>query len=275
MRKTTKSIGLVLFIVICLLLPGITRALEIDEDLKIESDRLSKLEQNRVKRVIDGDTVVLRDDRHLRFIGIDTPETNHRHQEVEYYGKRATDYTRKHLAHKTIYLEYDVETRDQYGRTLAYVFLENGTFFNALLVQDGYARLLTISPNVKYADLFVELVTEAREQGRGLWQQQEDLPVISWKQADNHLGERAIVTGRVVATHDSGKAVFLNFAENYHETFTGVIFSEDKFKFEVEPATYYKNKQVKITGDIKEYKGAPEIIIRGPSQIEIVENQED
>ncbi len=52
---------------------------------------------------------------------------------------------------------------------MAYVYLEDGTFVNAELVRQGYAQLLTIPPNVKHADLFVQLQKEAREAGRGLW----------------------------------------------------------------------------------------------------------
>jgi micrococcal nuclease len=63
----------------------------------------------------------------------------------------------------------DVEARDKYGRFLAYVYLPDGTMFNALLVKEGYAQIMTIPPNVKYQDLFLKLQREAREQGKELW----------------------------------------------------------------------------------------------------------
>jgi len=59
---------------------------------------------------------------------------------------------------------------DRFGRLLAYVFrADDGTFVNAALVREGYARTLTVPPNVRYADRFAKLQTEARERGRGLW----------------------------------------------------------------------------------------------------------
>jgi micrococcal nuclease len=73
---------------------------------------------------------------------------------------------------KLVRLEYDIDRFDQYKRTLAYVYLEDGTFVNADLVKNGYAMVMTVPPNVKYADEFVKLQREAREKGRGLWNEQ-------------------------------------------------------------------------------------------------------
>ncbi len=70
---------------------------------------------------------------------------------------------------KTVRLEFDVEQRDRYGRLLAYVYLEDGTFVNAWLVENGYAMVITVPPNVKYQELFLKLQREARETRRGLW----------------------------------------------------------------------------------------------------------
>jgi micrococcal nuclease len=66
-------------------------------------------------------------------------------------------------------LEFDVERYDKYGRLLAYVYLKDGTFVNAKIVEKGYASLMTIQPNVKYADTFLRLYQEARENRLGLW----------------------------------------------------------------------------------------------------------
>ena len=75
------------------------------------------------------------------------------------------------LIGKSVRLEYDLNRIDQYGRTLAYVYLKDGTFVNAELVKNGFAMTLTIPPNVKFADEFVKLQEEARENNRGLWKE--------------------------------------------------------------------------------------------------------
>jgi len=122
-----------------------------------------------VKRVIDGDTILLWNGERVRYIGIDTPELHHRSKPVEYLAKEAKEFNERLVGAKTVRLEFDVERRDKYGRLLAYIYLEDGTFVNAELIKEGYAQLLTIPPNVKHVNTFIRLQREARENNRGLW----------------------------------------------------------------------------------------------------------
>lgn len=125
-----------------------------------------------VVRVVDGDTIVCDvdgDEIKVRLIGIDTPETVHPEKEVEFYGEEASAYTTEILDGQAVYLEYDVETTDRYGRDLAYVWLKDGTLFNDQLVLEGYATVYTFPPNVKYVDRFTESARLARERGAGLY----------------------------------------------------------------------------------------------------------
>lgn len=128
----------------------------------------------KVNRVVDGDTIILDIDgtnERVRLIGIDAPESVHPDAErnVE-YGKISSAYTTSMLDEHDVYIELDVEERDQYGRLLAYVYLD-GTMFNKLLLQKGHAVVSTYPPNVKYVDDFTALQEEARENGDGLWNQ--------------------------------------------------------------------------------------------------------
>ena len=126
----------------------------------------------KVQRVSDGDTFVAtvrgRRER-VRVIGVDTPESVDPNRPDEPYGQEASDFAKHYLDGETVRLAGDAEPRDRYGRMLAYVWLEDGTFWNALLVAEGYAQQLTIPPNVTYADLFRRLAREARQHDRGLW----------------------------------------------------------------------------------------------------------
>ena len=126
----------------------------------------------RVERVVDGDTFVAtvggRRER-VRLIGVDTPETVDPDRPVEPFGKEASAFAKHVLDGATVRLAGDVEPRDRYGRLLAYVWLPDGTFWNALLAAEGYAQLITIPPDVTYAGLFRRLVAEARSANRGLW----------------------------------------------------------------------------------------------------------
>jgi micrococcal nuclease len=127
-----------------------------------------------VKKIVDGDTFWIDDGSvkgiKVRFIGIDAPESHKTGNKDEApFGREASDYLTGVIGGRRVRLEYDVGHYDRYGRTLAYVYLEDGTFVNALLVKEGYASVMTVPPNVKYADTFLKLERRARNQNRGMW----------------------------------------------------------------------------------------------------------
>ncbi len=123
-----------------------------------------------VGRVVDGDTIVLRGGERVRYIGMDTPESVKPGTPVQCFAKAASHANDRLVAGERVKLRYDAERRDRYGRTLAYVYrARDGLFVNAALVRRGYARQLTIPPNVAHADLFRRLAARARESARGLW----------------------------------------------------------------------------------------------------------
>ena len=127
-----------------------------------------------VERVVDGDTLLLQSGERVRLIGVDTPETKHPSKPVQYFGKEASAFTRRIVERKRVRLEFDQANaarghKDRYGRTLAYVFLEDGTLLNAEIIKQGYGHAYTQFP-FSHLEEFRQLEREAREQGRGLWQ---------------------------------------------------------------------------------------------------------
>lgn len=128
-----------------------------------------------VKRVIDGDTILLANNDTVRLLNIDTPETVKPESPVECYGPEASAYNKSLELEEYIVLKFDKEKRDQYGRLLAFVFpakvdtnlIENS--YNAQLVKHGFARSYIIPPNTSYAKLFQKLEREARDANIGAW----------------------------------------------------------------------------------------------------------
>ena len=125
-----------------------------------------------VRRVVDGDTIEMRIGRTnetVRLLGVDTPETVHPTKPIECYGPEAAARTKELLAKgATVRIERDAEARDHFGRLLLYVFVGH-EMVNESLLREGFARPLTIAPNVARAADFDRLASEARNRGVGLW----------------------------------------------------------------------------------------------------------
>ncbi|MGH7772895.1 MAG: thermonuclease family protein [Candidatus Binatia bacterium] len=124
-------------------------------------------------KVIDGDTLLVSPNEKIRLIGVDTPETKHPKKSVECFGQEAKEFTKKMVAGRRIRLEFDQTNsafghRDRYGRTLGYVYLENGTFLNAEIIRQGYGHAYTQFP-FRYLEEFRLLQRQARQRGLGLW----------------------------------------------------------------------------------------------------------
>ncbi len=150
------------------------------------SEPESSLTKASLIRVVDGDTIIVDfgdgEDTRVRLIGIDTPESVHPDAEKNSeLGRMASDYTKSLLSGvSSVYIQFDTDTTDKYGRTLAYVWLKDikdttsvqnvsNYMVNGILVTDGYAVDKVFEPNVMYADIFAELREEAEENQRGLW----------------------------------------------------------------------------------------------------------
>lgn len=134
--------------------------------------------------VVDGDTLIVELDGSnvkVRLIGIDTPESVHEDDSKNtIYGNYASDHTKAILASTTtLYLEYDEDIEDDYGRLLAYVWLEKTDneseeeiktkMLNARILADGYAINKEYPPNIKYANVFETICSSAKSSKTGLW----------------------------------------------------------------------------------------------------------
>ncbi|MDL2275353.1 thermonuclease family protein [Desulfosarcina sp. OttesenSCG-928-G10] len=123
-----------------------------------------------VKWVADGDTIILKDGRHVRYIGIDAPEIDHQKPRKTPMGTRARSVNQQLVGPFSLKLVYDKETKDHYGRTLAYVYRNDGLFVNLEMVKTGNAWCLYLSPNLSHTEAFLDAQREAMNQGLGIWQ---------------------------------------------------------------------------------------------------------
>lgn len=118
------------------------------------------------KRVIDGDTFVADVGgviETVRLIGVDAPELG------TCYAAQSAELLAKLTFRDDVWIAVGDEPRDAYGRLLAYVFHEDGTFVNMEMARRGAAEVMTISPNNEYASLIGQARDEAAIAKRGGW----------------------------------------------------------------------------------------------------------
>lgn len=128
----------------------------------------------QVVKVVDGDTITVEKggvNQTLRLIGINTPETVDPRKPVECFGQEASAKAKELLSGKQVRLEADPTQGelDKYQRTLRYIFLPDGTNFNRLMIEQGYAYEYTYDLPYKYQTEFKQAEKEAKAAKRGLW----------------------------------------------------------------------------------------------------------
>jgi micrococcal nuclease len=260
----TKRTLLIISIVLTILLLLIYKLPRTREVLFLEAS--DEGFETVVSEVVDGDTIIIKSGDKVRYIGIDTPEFGN---PLFFEAKE-----RNNTLVKGKKVRLDIcpeERRDHYGRLLAFVYVDNA-MVNSILLKEGLANVLIIPPcGSKVEEDFTMYALEAMQEGIGLWARGND-PILH-REAGNFLGKLKRVSGKVTSTYRSDKALFLNYGMDYKKDFTVVIFAKDLGSFTdagIEPENDYRNKETIVTGQIKEFNG-PEIVVRRPGQIKIVE----
>lgn len=118
-----------------------------------------------VTKVIDGDTIQISSGEKIRYIGMDTTEV---YPVVQCFSEEAKKANENLVLGKEVRLEKDISETDKYGRLLRYVYVGD-IFVNDKLVREGYAKVATYPPDVKYQQVFLESERFARENNLGLW----------------------------------------------------------------------------------------------------------
>lgn len=131
----------------------------------------------KVIKVTDGDTLTVsynNQEFKVRMLDVDTPESVKSGVPAQPYSKEASDFTKETLTNKNIRLIFEKGTTDQYGRLLAHIVLEDGTFYNATLIRKGYAISVFYSPNTLLKKYYADLQDKAIADKAGFWSLPED-----------------------------------------------------------------------------------------------------
>tara|TARA_Y100000310_G_scaffold344304_1_gene456308 strand:+ start:2457 stop:3242 length:786 start_codon:yes stop_codon:yes gene_type:complete len=153
--KNKKKIIILTFLIVLLIFVNYNFFNKNLENFFLES------ETGIVERVIDGDTVVLSTEEHVRLLGINSPERGE-----EFY-QEAKEFLESLVLNKTVKIVFGKEKKDKYNRVLAYIFLENINV-NLKLVEKGFANYYFPSGKDSYYSSFEESWEECINENNNL-----------------------------------------------------------------------------------------------------------
>ncbi|KAF3983961.1 MAG: nuclease [Methylococcales symbiont of Hymedesmia sp. n. MRB-2018] len=215
----------------------------------------------QVKKVYDGDTVLLTNGNTVRFLGINTPETEKGNKLAQAGGEEAKRWLAKMLKNKKIRLEADVEKKDKYGRLLAYLFTEDKQHINLELVKRGLATVNIHPPNLKYTKQLLSAQQSAEKAEKGIWKYKEYTPnTVDNIQSGRFKGWQRVI-GNIKKIHNTGKYSYLNLTDKFSLKIprkSQALFPKMKS---------YIGKKVEVRGWINKHKNRYSMFIRHPSAI--------
>jgi len=222
-----------------------------------------------IEHVYDGDTVLLKDGRRVRLIGINAPEMAKHDQPAEFFAQQSTEKLKQLIASADLSFVPGRQQKDRYKRWLGHLFAD-GKLLTEQLLADGLAFHITIPPNLKYSQCLK--AAEKRAHGKGLWQSESELrkPVLKLKK--NESGFR-VLSGRVSDIRQIRKGYLLEIDQRLAVKVEQAGAVGDDFG----QLRHLKGLKVRVRGWIKPKKSSDpkhympwSLVVRHPSQLEVL-----
>ena len=170
------------FVSIAVLITGFSSSLF--ANCRIDQEQLLKLQQIEIKKVIDGDSLLLITNQQLRLVGVNTPEIKQQQPLAKEAKRRLSEI----LNGQAVFLRTVAQPKDRYGRILGHLFLESGQSVEALLLQEGFGFLVAIPPNIKMTSCLAAARDSARDLKLGVWARSEYQAKLSRQVKAEHVG---------------------------------------------------------------------------------------
>jgi len=138
----------------------------------------------RVSKVIDGDTVILENGDHIRFIGVNTPELGHGKFKDEPLANQARLYVKRKIEGRNIELRGEPPRRDKYGRRLAHIYSQQGESIQIGLLKQGLAFVVAVSEDLSYLTDYLAAEQQAKDANKGIWGEPFYAPLSAKKAVD-------------------------------------------------------------------------------------------
>jgi len=215
-----------------------------------------------VRHVVDGDSVVLTDQRQVRLIGINAPELGKQDKPDEPLAVAARNRLRELVQGRAVRLVFEEEQRDHYGRWLAHLLLADDTRVEETLLKEGLASAIAIPPNVGQVRRLFEAEARARTARRGIWGLAYFTPLPAVSLAAAQTGFR-FVRGRVSHVGRSQKYVYLDMGPRFA---LRIGHADWKQYFRGRPEDW-RDTQIEARGWISEQNGRLHMRIGHPAML--------
>lgn len=229
--------------------------------------QLSKvIEWPIVSKIVDGDTIHLKDGRKVRFIGINTPEIGYKGKASQPFAQKAKKVLQQFLKeNQKVGLYYDQEKKDRYKRLLAFAILKNGRDIAQILLQQGLAHSIVIPPNIQQLDCYRQLEKNARELKSGIWRL-ADKQLKTARNLDPKTKGYRFISGYILSYNESRKSIYLKLTDKLSIR----IAKKDSLYFSSINLKSLPGKKVLVRGWINTYKGRQSIHLRSDHDLQIV-----
>ena len=218
----------------------------------------------QIKKIHDGDTILLENGTKLRLLGINTPEVSKRDKIADEGGEEAKQWLIEKLKGTKIKLRYDLERKDKYGRVLAHVFTKNNEHINLQLVAYGLAIANIYPPNLKYADKLIAAQQQAELQQLGLW----NMSAYAVKNVNDFDSKKyrgwQRIKGTVIKIKQARKYNYLYFSSQFA---LKIARNSEKLFGDLND---YLGKTIEARGWVSKRKQYYHLLIRHPSAIKLL-----
>ncbi len=237
------------------------------------SPQLTPPEKASVKWVYDGDSLLLKDNRKIRVIGIDTPEVKHHKQKAQAYGAKAREALRELLKSHNyqVYLRYGAERYDRYSRILAHVYLADGTNISNWLLERGYAKTMSIPPNITLANCYLKAEEKAQQQRLKIWRYKQN-QIKTVQMLSQRSSGYIRLKGKVKKIKYHKKSLILEFKGNSKKSVRVKIQKKNLKYFKILKFKKLINKTILVTGILRKRYGKRTIYVNYPTQLKILAN---
>ncbi|MEA2080078.1 MAG: thermonuclease family protein [Pseudomonadota bacterium] len=222
----------------------------------------------QVRYVHDGDSLVLRDNKKIRLIGINTPEMAHQNQPTQALAVKARDRLRQLLFQQgnRAQLVYGEQQQDRHKRNLAHLWLADGRNLTAELLREGLGWAIAIPPNVRFLDCYLESEKTARMASRGVWDHPD---YVAGNSSDLSLRDEGfqLVRGRIVRVNHGGGATWINLEGR----FALRIPDQDIGWFKQPAERSWVGREVEVRGWLYSAKGELRVNVQHPAALQFVD----